>query len=223
MQPVRLAVALLSLLCASLFAQAPQQAVSAATAPLLAQVEEAAQTSGADLARLRIDKWKTDTSQKQQAQSNAESLQRNLSSALPALIAQARTNPNDVTALFRLYRNIGAIYDVLSNVAEATGAFGPKQDYEELARHVDQFDQARRNLGDVIEQAAERQSADLRALRTAAAQAQSAAAQAPPKKIIVDNSAPAASAKTAKKKIMRKKKPTTTQLPPTTPERWFHR
>src|SRR5438045_2849267 len=45
---------------------------------LLSQLEEASQADQIDLAKLRIDKWKTDGGSKRQAQANVESLRRNL-------------------------------------------------------------------------------------------------------------------------------------------------
>src|ERR1700737_4881056 len=66
---------------------APQGPVSYASASqlngLLAQLEEASQAAQLDLAKLRVERWKTDSGSKRQAQGNAESIQRNLQSALP--------------------------------------------------------------------------------------------------------------------------------------------
>lgn len=178
-------------------------------AGILAQIDQTSQATNVDLAQLRIEKWKTDGDVKQQMRSNAQSLERNLSAALPSLVTQARTSPGDLTTLFRLYRNLGAVYDVLANVAEATGAFGSKEEYQALASHVDQFDAARRGLGDAIESAAQRQSAEIVALRNAASTVRQAAL--PPKKIIVDDAAPSP----AKKKTARKKKAPATKPPAT--------
>ncbi len=167
------------------------------------QIDQAAQSTNLDLAKLRIDKWKADGGVKREAQQNTDSLERNLTAALPELIGQVRRAPNDVVTLFRLYRNVGALYDVLSNVAETTGAFGSKSEYQTLAEDVQRFDQARRTLGDAVEQAAQRQSAQLLALRnTTSAQS---SAPPPPKRIIVDNAEPAAK----KKRTAKAKKSTT--------------
>lgn len=205
------------LLCLTAHAQEAVPTTPAAgpnVATVATQIDRAAQSTNLDLARLRIEKWKTDNSVRQDAQHNSESLQRNLSTVLPGLTAQARSNPNDLVALFRLYRIVGAVYDVLSNVAETAGAFGPKPEYEHLALDVQRFDQARRMLGDAVEQAATRQSADLAAFRNAAAAAQKAAAAAPPTKIIVDDTAPAPK----KKRTTKKSSTSTTTQPPQPPQ-----
>src|SRR3954466_8097712 len=50
---------------------------------MIGQLQQIAQQTASDLGKLRIDKWKTDASNKQQTQSNSQSLQRNLTAALP--------------------------------------------------------------------------------------------------------------------------------------------
>ena len=82
----------------------------------IGHLEQLAQSTAADLRRVRIDKWKTDNRYRDQAQSNAQSLQRNLTGAVPTLIQQVRANPSSVAANLKLYRNLNAVYDVLSGV-----------------------------------------------------------------------------------------------------------
>src|SRR5215471_1052691 len=53
---------------------------------LLGQLEQQSQTTQLDLAKLRIDRWKTDSTSKKQAQANIESVTRNLHDALPAIM-----------------------------------------------------------------------------------------------------------------------------------------
>ena len=76
---------------------APQGPVSYSSAnqmnALLAQLEEASQAAQLDLAKMRIEKWKTDSGSKRQAEGNAESIQRNLKTALPEIIAELRRRP----------------------------------------------------------------------------------------------------------------------------------
>ena len=63
---------------------------------LLSQLEQVAQTTQVDLAKLRIEKWKTDSNTKHGTQADVESLQRNLQMALPEIIAQLRAAPENV-------------------------------------------------------------------------------------------------------------------------------
>jgi hypothetical protein len=181
----------------------------------LAKVDQTAQAAALDLARLRIEKWKADGREKQQAQSNAESLQRNLTAALPTLTAAVRNSPQDFGANFKLYRNLSALNDVLKTLTESAGAFGPKQDFESLAQYAEAFDDYRRTLGDYLENLAVAKEAELNRLRAQARGAQSNVAPAP-KKVIVDDDQPA-----PKKKAPRKKPPapsTPPATPPTTPK-----
>ncbi len=67
-------------------APAPMTALPAPAAnisAMLSRLEQISQTLQVDLAKLRIDKWKADSSTKAQADANVSSLQRNLTSALP--------------------------------------------------------------------------------------------------------------------------------------------
>ena len=186
----------------------PSQSVQQPTAsysmtPVLADLDQLqAVSSGLDsaISRLKIDKWKADGNSKRQAQSNAESIQRNLRSALPGMISGVRSAPQDLGAEFKLYRNLNALYDVVGSLTESAGAFGPKNDYEALAQQLDSLDGIRRKLGDSLEQLAASTQSQLDQLRTQVKtlQAQAATAAPPPKKVVVDDTEKPAS--TSKKK-----------------------
>jgi hypothetical protein len=150
----------------------------------LQDIERTAQSAALDITRLRIEKWKTDSSVKDQAQANADSLERNMTAALPALTSAVRAAPQDLAANFKLYRNLNALYDVFEGLTESAGAFGPKQDFESLSQHVMALDAYRRSFGDYLEQLAASKDAELVRLRTAT---QRPVQAPPPKKIIVDN------------------------------------
>ena len=96
---------------------------------LLSQLEASSKATQGDLMKLRIEKWKTDGSSKKQALGNVDSIQRNLGSALPEIVGQVRNAPEDLSATFKLYRNLDALYAVMGNVVESVGAFGPKDDF----------------------------------------------------------------------------------------------
>lgn len=206
------------LLCSSLpavilfssltLAQAPQAAPANNILQPLAQLDQTARQTVMDLGRVRVDKWKTDKPVKEQAQGNVDSLQKNLTAALPALMQQVQANPASVGAAVKLYRNLNVVYDVLSNVAESTGAFGSKEDYQALAGDVGNLDTIRRQVADQLEVMASSQDAAYARLENQARAQQAAAAVAanPPKKVIVDDTQPAS--KAAKKKSTPKKKKT---------------
>jgi DNA repair exonuclease SbcCD ATPase subunit len=167
---------------------------------LLTQLERAAQDANGALGRLRVDKWKANSSEKDQALANVQSLQRNLSYALPELTSKIRQAPQDLSANFKLYRNLNALYDVLANVAESAGAFGPKDQYEMLAQPVSSIDDARHQLGDRLDQLTAANQAELDRLRGQVQAIRQAEVTAPPKKIVIDDNTPTPKAKKPKAK-----------------------
>jgi len=172
--------------------------------PDLDKLQAAASRATADIGSLRIDKWKADAETKRQAQNNADSVQRNLTSALPGLIEGVRSAPQDLNAEFKLYRNLNALYDVFGSLTETAGAFGPRSDYEAMAQQFQVIGSVRRNLGDALEQLTASTQSEVTQLRSqirAQQQAAAAAAAAPPKKVVVDDNEP------APKTVRKKKKP----------------
>lgn len=170
-----------------------------AAEPLWQELKQAGQTADADLGQLSIDRWKADSSSKQQAQRDADSLQRNLREALPGLIQGAQAAPGDLGPQFKLYRNLNALYDVMAGLTESAGAFGKRDDYQTLAADVQRLDALRRRLADRLEAMTAQHDAELARLRAWQRQAAAAAAAQPVKKIVVGEERPA-----AKKKAIRK-------------------
>lgn len=202
----------------------PQQPVSYASVTqlngLLSQLETTSKDTQADLVRLRIEKWKTDGSYKKQALGNVDSIQRNLQGALPEIITQLRNTPEDLPATFKLYRELDALYDVMGSVAEGTGAFGSKDDFQSVSNDLNGFESARKQLAERIETLASSKEAEITRLSAALKTAQAAAAE-PPKKIVVDDTEPpkkpATKKKTTKKPAADATKPaagTSNQTPP---------
>src|ERR1022692_2158795 len=213
---IRLSLLYVLLVGATALAQSPANSPAASTGehapsvgsattvsmlPDLDRLRAVASQATLDLGHLRIDKWKADGPSKQQAQANTDSVQRNLTSALPVLLDAIRAAPQDLGAEFKLYRNLNALYDVFASLTEATGAFGPKNDYQALAQQLEAIDSVRRNLGDALEQLTSSTQSELVQLRTQVRAYQRAAAAAPPKKVVVDDTQP------AKKTVHKKKKP----------------
>jgi hypothetical protein len=183
---------------------------------LLSQLEQTAQAAQADLSRLRIDKWKTDSNSKRQEQANVDSLLRNLKGALPEIIGQLRSAPEDLTATFKLYRNLDALYDVFGSVAESAGAFGSRDDFQDLSNDLTQLERSRHAFADRMETLAGAKEVELTRLRTQLRNLPAATAAPPaPKKIIVDDNEPPK--KTSKKKAA-PKAGTATTPPPNPPQ-----
>jgi hypothetical protein len=172
---------------------------------ILEQLKQTAQSMQSDLGRMRIEKWKTDASTKQQTLANVESIQRNLKSALPETIAQLNNSPEDLATSFKLYRNLDALYDVFGSVVESAGAFGFKDEFQSLGNDMTGLESARRAFGERMQKLAASKEDELTRLRTQV-KTLSAAPPPPPKKIVVDDTEP-------EKKPAVKKKPTNSNAP----------
>jgi hypothetical protein len=182
---------------------------------MLSQLEQASQATQLDLAKLRIEKWKVDSESKRQTQGNVESVQRNLQAALPEMITELRASPENLAATFKLYRNLDALYNVFGSVAESTGAFGSKDEFQALENDLSAFEKARRVFADRMESLAGAKEAEVARLRVALQSAQASISAEPPKKVVVDDDAPPK--RPAKKKSAAKPAPTPGAAPPPTP------
>ena len=175
---------------------------------LLGQLEQTSKTTQADLVKLRIEHWKADGSYKKQALGNVDSIQRNLQGALPEMISQMRTTPEDLPATFKLYRNLDALYDVLGSVVEGAGAFGAKDDLQSLSNDLNSFEATRRQLAERMENLSSAKEAEIARLRTDLKTARAAIPAEPPKKVVVDDTEP------PKKPAAKKKAPAKKSITP---------
>jgi hypothetical protein len=121
---------------------------------IIAQVQKAALATNGDLGKLRIEKWKTDSDQKDQLQKMSDSIQRNLTNAVPGLISDVQNSRGNVSAAFKLYHNITIVYEYLTSLTDAAGVLGKKEEYEPLAADAAALDSARENLSTYIQQQA---------------------------------------------------------------------
>ncbi len=186
---------------------------------LLGQLDTSSKTTEADLSKLRIERWKTDGTTKKQSASDVESVQRNLQNALPEMIAELHSNPEDLPASFKLYRNLDALYDVLSGVVESAGAFGPKDDFQALSNDLNSFEATRKQMADRINTLAASKEQEIVRLRAELKTAQAAIPAAPPKKTVVDDNEPPKKPAVKKKPVTKKPvtPPAATPAPQTTP------
>jgi hypothetical protein len=184
---------------------------------VLAQIQQASSSANLNIAKLRIEKWKTDSDQKKQMQQVADSLQKNISNAVPGLIADVQNSHGSVLASFKLYHNLNVVYEFLTALAEAAGAFGKREEYEPLAGDANALDNARQNLSTYIEQAANRLE---NATRAAANNSQpQQASQVPGRKVVVidDEDIPTKKPKKSGAKSTKKKTSSPAASPSPTP------
>jgi hypothetical protein len=182
---------------------------------LLGQLEQQSQAAQLDLAKLRIDRWKTDSTSKKQAQANVESVARNLHDALPAMMGELRAAPESLVSTFKLYRNLDALYDVLGSIVESAGAFGSKDEFQGLANDLSSLEGSRRSFADRMETLAGSKEVELTRLRGQIRSAQQAVISSTPKKVVVDDNEPPK--KPVKKKLVPKPPSTNATKPAATP------
>jgi hypothetical protein len=182
---------------------------------LLAQLEATSKTTQDDLAKLRVEKWKTDGATKKRALADSDSIQHNLQKALPEMIGKLRNAPEDLNATFKLYRNLDTLGYVLFGETELTGAFGSKDDYQALSNDLDGLDKSLKALAERLDSLATSKEQEIVRLRADLKTAQAAVPAEPPKKIVVDDNEPAKKPAAKKKPVA--KKPTATTAPATTP------
>jgi chromosome segregation ATPase len=174
---------------------------------IIGPLQQASESAQADLSKLRIEKWKVDSGSKKQTLTNVESIKRNLQSALPEIIGQLQSSPEDLSATFKLYRNLDALYDVFGSVAELAGAFGSKDEFQALSNDLNAIERSRRSLGERLENLTASKEAELAQLRTQVKTLQAAPPQ-PPKKIVVDDNEPPKKPAAKKKPVPKPPKPT---------------
>jgi hypothetical protein len=185
---------------------------------MLSELEQVSQATQVDLAKLRIEKWKTDSNTKRGTQTDVESLQRNLQMALPEILAHLRASPENIATTFKLYRNLDALYDVFGPVVESAGAFGSKDEFQSMQNDLDAIERSRRALAERMESLGSAKETELMQLRT---QVKDLQAAAPPparmKKTVVDDTEPPKKPPVKKKVVPKPPKPTTPTTPATQP------
>jgi hypothetical protein len=154
---------------------------------LIANLEQLSQESQLDLARMRIEKWKTDSGTKQQTGKDTASINQNLKMALPSVLADLKNSPENLALTFKVYHNLDALSDVFSSVVESTGAFGTKEEFQSLNKDLGALEDSRHAFADRMDKLANAKETELGQLRAAL---QAARAEAVPKKTVVDDTAP---------------------------------
>ena len=183
-------------------ATAAQAAPTAPSALLKPSLDQLLQTLGG----LKLDKWKGG-SVRTEAAANIASIQQDLQSTLPGLLATADAAPGTVSKVLPAFRNVDAVYDVVLRVFVAAKVSAPADQIAQLQQAMGDLDKSRRALGDRVQEmsvAQEKQVVDLQAsLKTL-----------PAPVCPVTPPAPAPAPTPAKKPVAKKKKPATTTPKP---------
>lgn len=143
---------------------APPVAV-AAPGPSVSQILQPALDSvqGA-LDGVRVDRWKKGNI-RDEASQNISQITRDVQANLPPLIRDADSSPGSVGKMLPISRNVGALYDVLLRVVEASRVIAPDDQVAQLQQALVTLGNARLALGDRMQTTAdalEKQVVDLR-------------------------------------------------------------
>jgi hypothetical protein len=212
MKYATIAVLTLGLLSSAIvFAQTPSGAQSAPVSyssmtelnQLISNLQQASQGAQENLSHLRIDKWKTDSGTKRQTQADSQSILRNLQDALPSMLAELKNSPENLALTFKVYRNLDALYDVMTSLTESAGAFGGKEEYQALSQDLGNIEGSRRAFAGRMDKLSNAKETEIGELRV---ELQSARAAAPPKKTVVDDTQPPEPKKPVHKKSATKPK-----------------
>lgn len=160
--------------------------------PALSQVSQT-------VASLNISRWKAPGEVRGATQQNVDSIQRDLNNTLPGLLSAADAAPGSVSAVFPVYRNIDALYDVLLRVSQTAMLAAPPNEANSVTDALTKLESARADLGNSILNASKSTEAEVVKLQTAIKQAAAAPPPAPPKTTVV-NDGPATTTPKRKKK-----------------------
>jgi hypothetical protein len=104
---------------------------------------------------VKVERWKGPGAIRSEAETNISSIQRDVESTLPALLAAADAAPGSTAKALPVYRNVEALYDVLLRVATAARTAAPAEQSSALDQALVGLENGRRALGDQLQKNAE--------------------------------------------------------------------
>jgi hypothetical protein len=119
------------------------------------------------LNQMAIDKWKASPAIREEADSNLRSVQHDLQSTLPSLLATADAAPASAANALPVYRNVEALYDVMLWLDAAGRLAAPAGQISALDQALASLSGVRHALGDQVQMNAEAQEARVAHLQTA--------------------------------------------------------
>lgn len=172
----------------------------------LTDLDRVAMSTYADISALNIDRWGSQwkpgflkSTRQKEAEHTAESVKRNLSDALPTLIADVRTNHGSVSSTFRLYHDLTLVGEAMDTLVSTAKFEGRQHESRGLAADCTALSRIRHNLSSYIEARAVMMDS-----RAATLASYSPARQSRPafKKIMIDDMSQAAPPPAPKKIIV---------------------
>jgi len=124
---------------------------------------------GQTIGGLQLEKWKKGPV-REEAAANISSIQRDLESTLPSLLAAADQVPGAMSKTLPVSRNVAALYDVLLRVVDSARMVAPGDQFSQLQDAMTGLEKARHGLDDQMQDRSttqEKQIGDLQvALKT---------------------------------------------------------
>src|ERR1035437_5146578 len=129
------------------------------------------------IGEIKVDKWKASAAIKSEAQGNVSSIQRDLESTLPPLLAAADAAPDSTSKVLPVFRNVDALYDVMLRLVAAGRLAAPNDQMSLLDQALSKLSDGRRALGEQLQANADAQEKQLIRLQ---AELRAVPAPAPP-------------------------------------------
>lgn len=200
--------ALVCLACVACVAQSRKQTGPVRTDLMstLLELDRTAAATNSDISHLQIDRWRggwktgftTNNSHKNEAAQAAQSLQRNLKTALPDLIRNALNSKGGMYTTFKVYEDLNLVCEALDSLVTGAQEYGRKEEYGPLAADYNNLVRLRRSLSAYLQQKAA--AADARGGVTSEFSDSSDGEGALPRKIVVDEGAPVRKSVASRKK-----------------------
>lgn len=130
---------------------------------------------------LQPGEWKTSRADRADLAEAQQSLQRNLQTAVPALMEEWRRAPQNLSPAFRLYRDLDALYQVSLRLSAAAGQYADGAQGQAMQASVDGLHERLQQLGDYIQSTAGLQYRQIQQVRSAPAPV------AAPRTLIIDD------------------------------------
>jgi hypothetical protein len=154
---------------------------------MLEQLRGVAAKAETDVAHLQVERWKTDSTTRQQTQATSDSIRRNLAYAVPELIQNVRTAPGSLSANFRLYRNLNALYETFSLLVASAETYAGRDQFVPLESDLSQLESLCRQFAERTDQLTASGDAELTRARS---HPPVAAAAKAPTRVVVDDTSP---------------------------------
>jgi len=103
------------------------------------------------IAETNTDRWKGSGAVRDEAQSNLRSIERDVETTLPPLLAVADAAPDSAARTLPAYRNVEALYDVLLRLEAAGQLAAPREQASALEQALADLNDGRRALGDQLQ------------------------------------------------------------------------